>query len=148
MSSIKAVKKIDDEVWKPFIKAYNTRNQEDLKKVHSKDFIRVVQDNNQIFGYETYFAPKPDSIKAKRAAWQRDIELRFTQRIASENEAFDVGYYKVIYKNSDTGESRTSYGKFHFLLRKEEGKWKILMDADAHEETTEEIFLSAEAMIN
>ena len=29
--------------------------------------------------------------------------------------------------------TRTGYGKFHVLLRKENGTWKILMDADAND---------------
>jgi len=32
------------------------------------------------------------------------------------------------------------------LLRKENGTWKILMDADANEKTDETVFLSAQPM--
>jgi hypothetical protein len=68
--------------------------------------------------------------------------MRFIQRIASDGKAFEVGYYKTSSTNSTTGEKRTGYGKFHVLLRKENGVWKILMDADASEKTDETIFLS------
>ncbi|MGE0589603.1 MAG: DUF4440 domain-containing protein [Cyclobacteriaceae bacterium] len=139
-------KEINEQVWEPFINAYNNRDNEALSKVHSKDMIRVVQDDGRIYGYDIYFKPDPDSLRVKWAVWKRTIELRFVQRIASDTEAFEVGYYKVVSKNTETGESRTSYGKFHVLLRKEIGKWKILMDADANEGTTEEIFSSANPM--
>jgi hypothetical protein len=45
-----------------------------------------------------------------------------------------------------TGEKRTGYGKFHVLLRKENGTWKILMDADANEKTDEVVFMTGNPM--
>jgi hypothetical protein len=38
------------------------------------------------------------------------------------------------------------YGKFHVLPRKENGAWKILMDADDGENTNENIFLTGKPM--
>jgi hypothetical protein len=66
--------------------------------------------------------------------------LRFIQRIASTDKAFEVGYYKSTSTNTTTGEKRSGYGKFHVLLRKENGVWKILMDADANEKRTKPYF--------
>ena len=106
----------------------------------------MIQDDNQILGYSEYFKKIPDSIKAKWKDWKRDIELRFQQRIASADKAFEVGYYKTSSTNAVTGERRTSYGKFHVLLRKENGAWKILLDADANEKTDETVFLKAVPM--
>jgi ketosteroid isomerase-like protein len=139
-------KQINEQVWKQFIKAFNNRDDEGFKAVHSKEVIRVSQDDNQVIGYEEYFKPVPDSVKAKWGQWKRDIQLRFIQRIASGDKAFEVGYYKSTSTNTSTGQSRTGYGKFHVLLRKENGIWKILMDADAHEKTDEAIFLSGKPM--
>lgn len=133
-------KEINDQVWKPFIKTFNNRDDEGFKSVHSKDVIRVDQDGKQIIGYEQYFRKVPDSVKVKWGKWSRQIELRFTQRIAGNDKAFDVGYYKTTSKNTDTGETHTGYGKFHVLLRKENGTWKILMDADANDGTNETVF--------
>ena len=48
--------------------------------------------------------------------------------------------------NPVTGEQRIGFGKFHVLRRKENGVWKILMDADAHENTDERIFLTGKPM--
>ncbi len=133
---------INEQVWKPFIRAFNSDDNEAFKSVHSKDVVRVIQDDNYLMDYNQYFQKIPDSTKAKWADWKKNIELRFLQRIASKDKAFEVGYYKTTSTNTVTGEKRTGFGKFHVLLRKEDGVWKILMDADAHEQTNEKIFLT------
>ena len=135
-------RQINEQVWKPFIKSFNNQDNEALAAVHSKDVIRVIQDANQIQGFDQYFRKIPDSERAKWAKWKQNIELRFTQRIAKNGKAFEVGYYKTTNTNTQTGEKLSDYGKFHVLLRKENGAWKILMDADAAEKTDETIFLS------
>jgi len=139
-------KEINEQVWKPFIKAFNNHDDEAFSAVHSKEVIRVSQDDNQIIGYAEYFKKVPDSVKLKWKDWKRNIELRFLQRIASGEKAFEVGYYKSSNTNTVTGEKRTGYGKFHVLLRKENGTWKILMDADANENTDEAVFSKAMPM--
>jgi ketosteroid isomerase-like protein len=139
-------KEINDQVWKPFVQAFSNGNDEAFRAVHSRDVIRVIQDDNKVMGYEEYFKKVPDSVKAKWKDWKKNIELRFIQRIASDDKAFEVGYYKTTSTNTVTGQKRTGYGKFHVLLRKEKGTWKILMDADAHEKTDESIFLTGSPM--
>lgn len=139
-------KQINEQVWKPFIKAINSGDNDALSEVHSKEVARVMQDDGKIIGYSEYFKKIPDSIKAKWSDWKSNIELRFLQRIASADKAFEIGYYKTTSTNSKTGEKRTGYGKFHVLLRKESGTWKILMDADANEKTDEAVFIKAQPM--
>src|SRR6476620_6523770 len=139
-------KEINEQVWKPFIKAFNSNDNDGFRAVHSREVIRVVQDDNRVLGYDEYFKTIPDSLKAKWANWKKDIELRFIQRIAAIDKAFEVGYYKSTSTNVVTGEKRSGYGKFHVLLRKENGVWKILMDADANEKTDENVFRSAQPM--
>ena len=139
-------KQINEQVWKPFIKAFNNDDNEGFRKVHSTDLIRVIQDDNRVLGYTEYLQPVADSIKANWANWKRNIELRFIQRIASDGKAFETGYYKTTTNNIKTGEIRVSYGKFHVLLRTENGTWKILMDQDAKEDADEKRFQLAEPM--
>ena len=139
-------KQIDEQVWKPFIKSFGSDDNEGFKSVHSRDITRVIQDNNQVLGYDQYFQKVPDSVRAKWGTWKKSIELRFIQRIAGNARAFEVGYYKTTSTNTSTGEARTGYGKFHVLLRKENGSWKILMDADAHEKTDESVFMTGRPM--
>ena len=139
-------KQINEQVWKPFISSFNSGNDEGFKAVHSKDVIRVSQDSKQIFDYDQYFKKMPDSVQAKWGKWKKNIELRFIQRIAANSKAFEVGYYKTTSTNTATGETRTGYGKFHVLLRKENNIWKILMDEDANENTTEAVFQTSKPM--
>jgi ketosteroid isomerase-like protein len=139
-------KEINQEVWIPFIEAYNNRDQDAFQSVHSPEIIRVLRDQDRIFGAKEYFSELPDSIQEKRAVWQRDLELRFIERIAQRDKAFEVGYYKTIITHTENGEQRTFYGKFHVLLRKENGQWKILMDADTNQNVDEEIFLSGSSL--
>ena len=142
----KLQQEINEQVWKPFIKSFNNGDDEGFKGVHSQDVVRVIQDSKQIMGYDQYFKKIPDSVKATWGNWKKNIELRFIQRIAGNDKAFEVGYYKTTSTNTITGEKRTGYGKFHVLLRKEKGAWKILMDADASEKTDEAIFRTGESM--
>jgi len=139
-------RQINQQVWKPFIQTFNARDNEGFKAVHSKEVSRVLQDDKRILNADEYFKPVPDSIKARWAAYKNNLELRFTQRIATGDRAFEVGYYKSSSTNTNTGQTRTSYGKFHVLLRKENGIWKILMDADTRENADENAFNSAAAM--
>jgi len=137
---------INQQVWKPFIQSFNNLDTKGFMSVHSKEMTRVIQDGNTLYGYDRYYREteqgNQSTIKANR---KRTIELRFTRRIASYNKAFEVGYYKFTSVQPD-GTSRNGYGKFHVLLRRENGTWKILMDADASEKTDEATFQSAKPM--
>ena len=139
-------KEINEQVWKPFIKSFNDMNTDAFMAVHSKEMSRVSQDGKSIYGYEKYYEEnKYWNERSKKEGRKHNIELRFTQRIAGNDRGFEVGYYKTT-SIQPNGESRSSYGKFHVLLRKENGKWKILMDADASEKTNESVFLSAQPL--
>ena len=139
-------KQINEQVWKPFIKAYNELDTEKFMAVHSKEVTRVIQDGDMIYGYDIYYQNNKNNNERSKQSLQKNngkrvIELRFTQRIAGNDRAFEVGYYKVT-TTTGNDSARNYYGKFHVLLRKENGIWKILMDADAHENTTEELFMT------
>jgi len=142
----KITKEINEQVWMTFIRSFGNGDDELFKSVHSKDVVRVIQDDGQIFGYDHYFKKLPDSVKGKWSNWKKSIELRFTQRISSEDKAFEVGFYKITSTNTQTGEQRKSFGRFHVLLRKEKGTWKIIMDADTGEGASEENFNKASPM--
>ncbi len=106
-------KQSNDQVCKPFIKSFNSGDEKGIKAVHSRDMIRVILDDQQIFGYERYFQKSPDSVRVKCENWKKEIELRFLQRIAANGKAFEVGFFKTRNFNPSTGETRTGYGKFH-----------------------------------
>jgi hypothetical protein len=131
---------INEQVWKPFIASFNSMDTEKFMSVHSKQMTRVIQDSKQIYGYDKYFHENQQGDeRSKQANRKRSIELRFIQRIAGDGKAFEVGYFKTTNFLPD-GKSRSGYGKFHVLLQKENGVWKILMDTDASENTNETVF--------
>jgi len=57
--------------------------------------------------------------------------MRFTERIANENIAFETGIYKTTYLEPD-GTNESHYGIFQVALKKINGIWKITMDADSN----------------
>ena len=130
----------------PFIKGFTNNDDSIFRSVHSRDIIRVIADDRRLLDYDQYFKKIPDSVKAKWGNWRKNIELRFIQRIASDCCAYEVGYYRSTSTNSSTGEKRLGYGKFHVLLRRENGVWKILMDEDAKEDAGEETFMNAKPL--
>jgi hypothetical protein len=104
-----------------------------------------------VLGYDDYKAGMMDSWpKWKESNTTNNakytFELRFTERIASGGQAYEVGYFK---NEAITGdEKRVSYGMFHVTLRKENGTWKILVDSDSNEgrTITEEKFQAAKPL--
>jgi ketosteroid isomerase-like protein len=138
-------KEINEQVWKPFVQTFSNDDHAGFEAVHSKEIIRVLQDNGQIWGHAQYFPPRKETAPAARQNNKKNIELRFIQRIAGNDKAFEVGYYRTRVTNAD-GTVRDMYGKFHVVLRKENGLWKILVDADSNKGASKEDFEKAEAM--
>jgi len=140
--SLKRITEINEQVWKPFIIALTSRNNKDLQKLHSKQVTRVEIDNNLVKDYEKYFpennAPpmRKDSLK---------FELRFDKRIGRDDREWESGFYKGTVMRAGN-INRTYFGRFYVLLWKENGIWKIVLDADTHNGATEEAFNSAAAM--
>ena len=124
---------INDQVWKPFIKTYNNRDTDGFLAVHSKDVVRSPRDGKMVLNWNEYFEQqKRGDDQGKTSGSKRELGLRFTERIANDNQAMEVGIYKVIVTEK-TGNVRTFYGRFHVALRKENGTWKILVDTDSSE---------------
>ena len=136
-------RQINQQVWKPFIQSFINYDTDGFMAVHSKQMSRVIQDSRIIYGYDRYAEQqRRGDENARKQNQKRDIELRFTERMASNGRAFEIGYYKSTTIMAD-GKSYTGYGKFHVLLINENGRWKILMDADAGSNVNEQIFQSA-----
>lgn len=137
---------INEQVWKPFIKAFNNRDTESFMAVHSKDAVRAPRDSKIVWNWDEYSKNQKrwnEQPKQNKHA----LELRFTERISGEDLAMDVGVYKTTSFKPD-GTSRSFYGRFHVVLRKESGTWKILVDTDSSEGGTivEKDFLNATPM--
>ncbi len=141
------VKEINEAIWKPFISSFNQNDVDAFMAVHSKDVIRSPRDSRTIFGYDEYTrqlkaskAPGPSKVK-------RSIELRFSERTVSNDFAIDIGVYKVTMQRLNQNPE-SYYGKFMVVIRKESGKWKILVDTDSSDEgkVGEQDFLQCKPM--
>jgi ketosteroid isomerase-like protein len=143
-----AQKEINTQVWKPFIQTFSTYDVEGFMAIHSKDLVRAPRDSKSISNYYEYKKQNDQGrSRGLERPSKRGIELRFLERIASENQAYEVGIYKTSVTNTQ-GESQSFYGKFHVVLRRENGIWKILVDSDSSENQSigEPEFLAASAM--
>lgn len=139
---------INTQVWRPFIKHFNDNNTEGFLSVHSKDAVRSPRDAKQIWNRDEYFSEQAQGDDFdKKEKRKRTLELRFTERISQGSLAIEVGVYKTTYIFPD-GKKRDYFGRFHVVLRKEEGIWKILVDTDSSEGGTfgESDFLKASPM--
>ncbi|HAO46753.1 MAG TPA: hypothetical protein PLZ45_01495 [Ferruginibacter sp.] len=143
--SVKYVNEINEQVWKPFIAHLVAGNQGGFRSVHSSRITRVEIDEGKLMDYEKYFPPIDPKQQEQSKKYKRTFELRFDKRISNGSRAWESGYYKgtVIPEGK---EPRSYYGRFYVLLEKENGVWKILVDADTGKDATEENFNRASAM--
>ena len=124
---------INTQVWKPFIKSFNDRDTDLFMSVHSKEVVRSPRDSKAVWNWDQYYRQQLEGDKRERSEQsRRSLELRFTERVANENLAVEVGVYKTSYVNK-AGKAQSYYGRFHVVLRKESGTWKILVDTDSSE---------------
>ena len=139
---------INKDVWSVFVEGYNTFDTDKFMSVYSKDVVRVPVDEKRIFNYTEYRRNinrehqfnRNYKIKAR-------IELRFTHRIHSGDQAFETGIYKISLTDNN-GKPATLYSRFQVHMVREGGVWKIRYDTDSTENGTvsEKDFLSAEAL--
>ena len=139
---------VNEQLWKPFIEGFNSRDTKKFMDVHSKDVVRSSRDSKQVIGWDEYYKQMERGDKSENASKsKRILELRFTERLYGNDKAVEVGIYKTTYVRAD-GISQSFYGRFHCVHRKENGVWKILVDTDSSEKgtITEKDFLEATAM--
>lgn len=139
---------INEDVWRPFIESFNQHDSKSFMELHSRDLVRSSRDSRTVLDRDEYAAQmqRGDENEKQRKLTRR-LELRFTERLASDDQAIEVGIYKTTYMFDDK-PAKSFYGRFHVVLRREEGKWKILVDTDSSEGNTidEQDFLAAQPM--
>ena len=118
-------KEIDQQLWKSFVQAYNSRDTDLYLSIHTDDIVRITQSGirqGSVFqeGIKKSFARKN---QPKRA-----IEFKHEHRIHEENIAYEVGYFKVTYYRD--GKEEEHFGRFSVVLKKVDGQWKIAQDWD------------------
>lgn len=129
-------KEINDQVWKPFISTFSNLDAKGFLAVHSKDVVRSSRDAKQILTWSEYLELQEKTNKRiVTDGLSMTLDLHFTERIATSDRAIDVGIYKTTMTDK-AGKSQSYYGRFHVVLRKENGVWKILVDTDSSEGDT------------
>lgn len=127
------LKAIDADLWIPFAKAYSTLDADAYIALNSKSVVRILGDLKYIEPYDSFVKSTKgmfDNLKKEKA--KLAINWRFTERIHSTDTAAERGIYEFILTDA-TGKQRKSYSRFHVILKKEAGKWKIVTDYDSED---------------
>lgn len=135
-------REIDEQVWKPFKTTYAAYDMGSYNELHTDDVLRITSS-----GIRRGESWKKGNIEWQnqrdRSNQQRTIEFSFEHRLNLDDIAYHVGFYKVVGKNQK-GVWNTSFGRFHVMLKKIDGTWKIAKDWDTDMiggiEVTEEMF--------
>lgn len=113
---------INEQVWIPFTKSWESNDAEMYNSIHTKDVWRInasrllIGDEYKNRNTERMQGQKNNSI----------IEFSFETRRANGTSAYEVGYFRI----TRTTDGQQFVGRFHVALKKVEGKWKIAQDWD------------------
>jgi len=121
---------IDQTVWKPFQKAFQTLDGAALNATYAEDVLRVTPQ-----GIDTQNAFKKGNLERFKASKESGVSIAldfwFDSRHTNADTSYEVGFYRIA---ATANNSTTySYGQFHIVLRKINGQWKITQDWDTTE---------------
>jgi len=130
------------DVWQPFMESYRDFDIEKFESVHAKDLTRVSISRNKIQSYADYFPEMKGFFQQiKKSGRQMDIKFAIVSSANEGDKTYQTGYYCFRSRGSDSEEFQPrGYGFFNVLLTKQDGKWKISLDADNRSTITEEEF--------
>lgn len=134
---------IEKDVWIPLLAASSAFDAEAFLALQSRDLVRVSTASGEVYGLERYAREIREGFaRAKARGVSRTSTLRFLTRIASGDLAHETGYFRSETKLAG-GDTRVRFTRFEFVLRRERGRWRILLDKDAPEGTEEEFQAAA-----
>lgn len=120
---------VNEQLWKPFKIAWEQRNAEAFNDLHTDDVLRVSKWGGVKIGSE-YKDRITESYK-RTDNRKRTIDFWLEHRYYSGNTGYEVGYLKIVMQEEGK-EARYSYSRFHVVLKKINGKWKISQDWDTN----------------
>lgn len=121
---------IERDVWIPLLAASGSFDADAFLALQSRDLVRISVDSNEVYGLSRYQKEIRDGFpRAKARGITRKSEVRFLQRNHSDDLAHETGYFRSEVTMSN-GDVRVRYSRVEFVLRKEIGKWRILVDKD------------------
>ena len=120
-------KEIDQSLWKPFQKAFETLDATSLNSLYANNVLRVTPN-----GIDTKDAFKAGNVDRFNTSKKNNVSIRldfwFDSRHTQKDTSYEVGFYRIT--SISNGNSSYSYGQFHIVLKKIKGKWKITQDWD------------------
>ncbi len=134
-------KQVNKQVWKPFVKSMAESDFKTYNDLHTDDVLRISERGIKI-GKEYKDSNKSSMEYTAGTAIKQNIEFWFEHRVYSGDVGYEVGYYKITVNMPDQ-DPKYYYARFHVVLRKEKGRWKIAQDWDTgningHEVTEED----------
>ena len=117
---------IDKQVWKAFQEAWADYDAEKYIGIHTSDILRVTPWGIK---YGQTWREKTIASFSKKNPPKRSISFQFEHRIYQDDLGYEVGYYKSATIGKD-GKEQAGYGRFHVVLKNENGQWKIAQDWD------------------
>ncbi len=120
---------VNEKLWKPFKAAFEERDWEAFNALHTADVLRVnkwgIKVGEEYRESNKKHYSQPDNRK-------RTIDFWLEHRIYHGDIGYEVGYYHIT-SQAPGEEMRSYYARFHVVLRKENGEWKIAQDWDTSE---------------
>ncbi len=119
---------INETIWKPFKKTYEARDWQGFSELHTDDVLRVHDGGiQQGAAYKNSIRESYEKYSDRKVT----IDFAMERRMQKEDVAYETGFYRVLYREPGK-EPRASYGRFHVVLRKMDGNWKIAQDWDSN----------------
>ncbi|NNE76450.1 MAG: nuclear transport factor 2 family protein [Pricia sp.] len=130
IESTKEIEKtVNANMWKPFKAALESRDWKTYTNLHTDDILRVNKWGiRRGLDYKNHIKQSYQ----KEDSNTRTFDLWLESRSYLENIGYEVGYYRMITKSPD-GKIHKSYGRFHVVLKKVNGEWKIAQDWDTED---------------
>lgn len=122
-------KEVNQTLWKPFVESWSSFDAKTFNNLHTDDVLRASRGGLTI-GKAYKDRTTQSFARSLEGKGKRMIHFWFEQRVYSGDTGYEVGYYKVVNKQPGE-EDRLFYARFHVVLKKESGLWKIAQDWDA-----------------
>lgn len=119
---------IDQQVWAPFVKAYETFDGPAFNALYADKVLRVTPD-----GIDTEDHFKTNNLtrfaNRKNSNLTTELDFWFEHRQTIADTSYEVGYFRIL--STDNIDTNTFYGQFHIVVEKIAGKWLITQDWDS-----------------
>ncbi len=127
--NLEAEQEVNEQLWGPFKKAWEERNAKAFNDLHTDDVLRISKWSGVRIGNE--YKDRIVESYSRPDSRERSIDFWLEHRYYSGETGYEVGYLKIVTKEEGK-DPRFSYSRFHVVLKKVDGKWKIAQDWDTN----------------